>query len=119
MGMLIVHIQRKLLLLIKSYYSFDAGGLAGVVFEGIEMLGLKQKVENRIYYRKSLFLNLSSAYASWDSLLSMNLIFLWKPKSKCNCHIHVLRSQNIIFYILAKAWLGYIIIFKSKNTLFT
>lgn len=30
-----LHIE-KMLLLIKSYYSFDAGGLAGVVFEGIE-----------------------------------------------------------------------------------
>lgn len=69
-----------MLLLIKSYYSSNAGGLAGVAFEGREMLKLKQKVENRIYYRKTLSLNLSSAYASWDSsLLLMNLIFLWEP----------------------------------------
>lgn len=52
MGTLTVYIQKKSLLLIKSYYAFDAGGLAGVVFEGIEMLKLKQKVENRIYYKK-------------------------------------------------------------------
>lgn len=62
MGTFIVYIQKKRLLLIKSYYSLDAGGLAGVPLEGIEMLKLKQKVENRIYYRKALSsLNLSSA----------------------------------------------------------
>lgn len=83
MGTPIVYIQKKLLLLIKSYYTSDTGGLAGIAFEGIEMLKLKQKVENRIDYRKSLYsFNLSSAYGSWDSsLLLMDLIFLWEPKS--------------------------------------
>lgn len=78
----IVYIQKKLLLLIKSYYTSDTGGLAGIAFEGIDMLQLKQKIENRIDYRKSLSsLNLSSAYDSWDSLLLMDLIFRWEPKS--------------------------------------
>ena len=27
----------------KSYYSFDAGGLAGIAFKEIEMLKLKQR----------------------------------------------------------------------------
>lgn len=34
---------KKLLLLMKSYYSFDAGGLAGIAFKEIEMLKLKQR----------------------------------------------------------------------------
>lgn len=83
MGTLAVYMQTKLLLLIRSYYSRNTGGLARIASEGIEMLKLKQKVENRIDYRKTLSpLNLSSAYASWDSsLLLMDLIFLWEPKS--------------------------------------
>lgn len=60
MGTLIVYIQKKIA--IESYYSFHTGGLAGVACKGIEMLKLKQKVENRLYYRKTLSsLNLSSA----------------------------------------------------------
>lgn len=56
MGTCIVYIQKKLRLLIESYYSLDAGGLARVAFGKIEMLKLKQRVEDRIYYRKTLSL---------------------------------------------------------------
>lgn len=63
---------------------------------------LKQKAENRIYYRKTLSsLNPPNAYASWDfALLLMDLIFLWAPKPKLNCYIYVLRSQNSHWYFI-------------------
>lgn len=38
-----LHAEKNLLLLMKSYYSFDAGGLAGIAFKEIEMLKLKQR----------------------------------------------------------------------------
>jgi hypothetical protein len=37
------------LLLLKSYYSFDAGGPGRIAFGRIKMLRLKQKVEDRAY----------------------------------------------------------------------
>lgn len=40
--------EKKLLLLIESHYSFDAGGLAGIALKKIEMLKLKQRL--RIEY---------------------------------------------------------------------